>query len=705
MENKERVIYRFFIVYLAMVGFALWIVARCLFMWFAEGDELRSKAENIIEKKCSFPAIRGGIYAQDGRILAVSIPQYLIRMDFRADGLKKENFDRDVDSLSICLAGLFKDRTAREYKRFLMDYKYHKRRNRYVLISSKKLSYPELMQLKQFPLFRLGRNKSGLICERQSFRKQPHENLAARTIGYLSMNKNSKKIGRVGLEGAFNSELEGKEGTGVNRKIPGGYVPVRLSEPKDGNDVITTINIDYQDVAESALLEQLEKYNADHGCAVLMEVKTGAIRAIANLGFDKYKQRYVENYNYAIGEATEPGSTFKLPSVMALLEDGYVDPLDTVNTGRGVMQYYGVKMTDCRRGGFGKITLQQVFEKSSNIGVSKMVNSYYKKNPEAFIDRLYSFRLNKKLGIEIAGEAQPVIKYPTDKSWSGLSLPWMSIGYELRLTPLQTLTFYNAVANDGEMVKPRLVEQIEYHGKVLKEYGTEILQANICSESTLKSVKKMLEGVVLHGTATNIKNNNYSIAGKTGTAQVAQGSKGYNKQDKVYQASFVGYFPADNPLFSCIVVINQPDKTKGFYGNKVAGSVFKTIADKVYAKSYQMHPNKQAKINHKAPISTNGNREDLTTVFNTIDVNVNNAGIDADWVLTSRRDTTVKYLTRKISRKVVPNVKGMSSKDAIFLLENAGLKVSVRGIGVVDKQSIIPGKRIKRGDKITISLS
>ncbi len=703
MESKYRIVYRFFIVYLAVAGFALWIVGRSLFMWFVEGDELRSRAERIIERKCSFPAIRGGIYAQDGRFLSVSIPQYRIRMDFRADGLKNDVFNAKVDSLSLCLAHLFKDKSARDYKRFLIKQKYHSTKNRYVLLSRRMLNYRELKVLKSFPLFRLGKNRSGLICERQYLRMQPHENLAARTVGYLNMNNSHIKIGRVGLEGAFNSDLEGKNGVGVMRKVPGGFVPIKLSEPKDGNDVVSTINIDYQDVAESALLHQLQEYNADHGCAVLMEVKTGAIRAIANLGFDKKKKQYTEKYNYAVGEATEPGSTFKLPSVMALLEDGYVDPADTINTGRGRMKFYNATMVDSHHGGYGKITVQQIFEKSSNVGVSKMVNDHYKNNPKAFIDRLYSFRLNKRLGMEISGEAYPKIKYPGETGWSGISLPWMSIGYELRLTPLQTLTFYNAVANNGEMIKPRLVERIQYHGKVLKEYEPEILQSNICSDKTLKTVRKMLEGVVLRGTARNLKNNDYSIAGKTGTAQIADGTKGY--KHKTYQASFVGYFPADKPLFSCIVVINQPDKRKGFYGNKVAGTVFKTIADKVYAMSYQMHPDKVEENEHEAPVSTNGNRKDLTTVFNTIDVDVNNSNIDADWVLTSRNDSMINYKVRRVRENIVPNVKGMCSKDAVFILENAGLKVDIRGVGAVSKQSIDPGKKIKKGERITINLS
>lgn len=436
-----------------------------------------------------------------------------------------------------------------------------------------------------------------------------------------------------------------------------------------------------------------------------MEVKTGAIKAIANLGFDEKSQSYKEDYNYAIGKATEPGSTFKLASVMALLEDGYVGPMDSVDTENGVHRFYKEKMRDSHHGGYGKITVQEAFEKSSNVGISKLVNEHYKNKPRSFINRLYEFRLNEPLGLDIIGEGIPSIKYPDDPTWSGVSLPWMSIGYAVTQTPLQTLTFYNAIANNGKMMKPRFVKELRYHGEVIREFDDEVLKSKICSNQTLGYVQNMLEGVVLRGTSRNLRNANYTIAGKTGTAQIADKNKGYKV--KVYQASFVGYFPADDPMYSCIVVINRPNKTKGFYGNQVAGPVFKTIADKVYAMSYSMHPIKvdEESLEPLVPVSLNGFKEDLDNVFEELDIEIANKDIKSDWVMTSRKDSIIEYKYRTVKKFVVPNVKGMGVQDALYILENAGLRVKVNGMGSVAKQSLRPGSYFKKGDRISISLS
>jgi cell division protein FtsI (penicillin-binding protein 3) len=436
-----------------------------------------------------------------------------------------------------------------------------------------------------------------------------------------------------------------------------------------------------------------------------MEVKTGAIKAIANIGFDEETNTYRELYNYAIGEATEPGSTFKLASMMALLEDGYIGPMDSVDTGNGIYKFYNAKMRDSHQGGYGKITVQDAFEKSSNVGISLLVNEHYKNKPRAFINRLYDFRLNEPLDLEIRGEAKPKIKYPDDPTWSGISLPWMSIGYAIHQTPLQTLTFYNAIANNGKMMKPKFVKEIRYHGEVVSSFDTEVLKSKICSGQTLETVKSMLEGVVLRGTARNLKNTSYTIAGKTGTAQIADNNKGYGH--KVYQASFVGYFPADKPMYSCIVVINRPNKTKGFYGNQVAGPVFKSIADKVYAMSYSMHPEKKEDddVGPKAPISLNGSKKDLDIVLDELDIEISNQEIHSEWVVTSRKDYEIEYKYRRVKDFLVPNVKGMGVQDALYILENVGLRVNVQGVGSVCRQSLQPGANFKSGDRITIELS
>jgi len=693
------------ICYTLIVVFAFCVVGRVVYLQVFEGEEWRGRAQSISKKDITVYANRGDICAADGRLLASSIPYYELRMDFQAPGLTNKIFKKNVDSLALCLSKFFRDKSYSAYRRQLWDAKFHSKRNRYVLINHRKVNYNELKQLKTFPLFRLSPNKGGLICLQESKRVQPHKNLAKRTIGYLQKGDGNERIGRVGLEGLFENELKGINGISMIQKMSGKWLPVNQVDPKDGNDIITTIDVNFQDVAQSALLQQLQKYHADHGTAILMEVETGAIKAIANLGLDKKTNSYQEIYNYAIGEATEPGSTFKLASMMALLEDGYVEPSDSIETGNGVHRFYKAKMRDSHIGGYGKISVQEAFEKSSNVGISKMVNEYYKNKPRDFIKRLYAFRLNKTLELDIKGEGKPKIKYPGEEGWSGISLPWMSIGYEVQQTPLQTLSFYNAIANNGKMMKPMFVNEIRYHGKTLKNFDEEVLKNSLCSKETLRKVKSMLEGVVLRGTATNLKNPSYSIAGKTGTAQIANKNKGYGH--KVYQASFAGYFPADNPKYSCIVVINSPDKKKGFYGNQVAGPVFKTIADKVYAMTYAMHPPKQneelPKV--KVPISLNGNKDDLDQVFTNLNVTVEDSEIYSDWVLTSRQDSIIKYRNRTISNHLVPNVKGMGLQDALYILENAGLKVKIRGFGSVKKQSLRPGSRFRSGNKIYIELS
>jgi cell division protein FtsI (penicillin-binding protein 3) len=681
------------------------VVSRVVYLQVFEGDEWRGRAQSISKKDITVYANRGDICAADGRLLASSIPYYELRMDFQATGLTNDIFKKNVDSLALCLSKFFKDKSRSAYHRQLWDAKFHSKRNRYVLVNHRKVNYNELKQIKTFPLFRLSSNKGGLICLQESKRVQPHKNLARRTIGYLQKGNGNERIGKVGLEGLFENELKGINGISMMQKMSGKWLPVNQADPKDGNDIITTIDVNFQDVAQTALLQQLQAYHADHGTAILMEVETGAIKAIANLGLDKKSNSYKEIYNYAVGEATEPGSTFKLASMMALLEDGYVEPTDSIETGNGVHRFYRNKMRDSHIGGYGKISVQQAFEKSSNVGISKLVNQFYKDRPRDFINRLYEFRLNRTLELNIKGEGQPRIKYPGEPGWSGISLPWMSIGYEVQQTPLQTLSFYNAIANNGKMMKPMFVHEIRYHGKVLKHFDEEVLKNSLCSRETLRKVKSMLEGVILRGTATNLRNSSYSIAGKTGTAQIADKNKGYGH--KVYQASFAGYFPADAPKYSCVVVINSPDKKKGFYGNQVAGPVFKTIADKVYAMTYAMHPPKQDEqiCEIKVPISLNGNKDDLDIVFKELNVSTDDREVYSDWVLTSRQDSIIKYKNRTINNHLVPNVKGMGLQDALYILENAGLKVKVSGFGSVKKQSLRPGSNFRSGNKIQIELS
>lgn len=490
--------------------------------------------------------------------------------------------------------------------------------------------------------------------------------------------------------------------------MSGRWVTVEVVEPRDGNDIMTTIDVNFQDVAEFALLEQLKKHNAEHGTVILMEVESGDVKAIVNLHQTPSGNFNEDYFNYAIGEATEPGSTFKLASMLVALEDGVVDLNDTIDTGNGITYYHNVKMEDSHEGGFGKLSVKEVFAHSSNVGVSKIIQDNYGKDPKRFTERLYAMGLNKPLGLTIKGEGNPIIKYPGRiGEWSGITLPWMSIGYEVAMTPLQILTFYNGIANDGAVVKPRFVKSIYYHGTRVQTVDTEILNPSICSRQTLKKAKLMLEAVVEIGTATNLKNDNYKIAGKTGTAQVAQGTSGYRNKGRVqHQASFCGYFPADNPKYSCIVVINGPSRNV-IYGNVVAGTVFKEISDKVYAQQIEMQretDRSMDEVPYKVPVTKDGYREDLVTVFNELNVPASGLAGESDWVRTYNKGDYIELKDQTVRSRFVPNVSGMGARDALFLLENAGLKVVLTGRGRVKKQSLFPGSVINKGSTIYITL-
>jgi len=473
-----------------------------------------------------------------------------------------------------------------------------------------------------------------------------------------------------------------------------------------GGDVVTTIDVNIQDVAEHALRTQLIKHNANHGCAVLMEVETGEVKAIANLT-RKEEGVYLETYNYAIGESTEPGSTFKLASVISMLDDGLASPLDSVDTEDGTTKFFDRTMKDSHHGGNGKVTLKHGFELSSNVAISKLVYQHYSKDPQKFIDRLYAMNLQEPLGLEIPGETPPNIKNTKDKEWSRVSLPWMSIGYELRITPLQMLTFYNAVANNGKMVKPIFIKEIRKRGHVEKKIETTVINPQICSMATVEIVKTFMEGVVEYGTATNLRNSNYKIAGKTGTAQMAK-EGGYKGDSKViYQASFVGYFPADKPRYSCIVVVNEPSDN-GYYGNIVAGPVFTEIANKVYYTRLDMHK----ELTHDSllaqdwiPESKLSFNKEIKKALDIIKIPNQEKEQTGDWVLPVQQPNILTLSEQKEIKGLIPNVVGMGAKDAIFMLENQGLLVKITGCGTVKKQSIQAGTMINKGTQIVIELS
>ena len=703
MAVRDEIIWRSGIVYFTVALVAIVLLVRIIILQYVERGKWEALSEKYVYKTDEVLATRGDILTHDGRLLASSVPYYSIYMDTRSTGMSPQVWSSGIDGLSAGLSRLVGERSPSEWKSALT----RARRNgdRYFLIR-KKVDYETLRALRDLPIFREGQYRGGLVTQVESRRIKPNGDLAARTIGYLNLGELGTE---VGVEGAFEKVLAGKNGLVVKQRLTGGdWIAVEDAntiDTRDGNDIVTTIDIDLQDVATSALRKQLSKNNADHGCAVLMEVSTGDIRAIANLerGDDG---DYHESYNFAVGESTEPGSTFKLPSLMAAIEDGVIDTGDVVDTGDGTVRFYNKVIRDTREEGYGKLTVKQVFEKSSNVGTSKIIYDHYKDNPRAFVNRLYAMKLNEKLNVQIKGEGTPLIRYPGDKLWSGLSLPMMSHGYEVQLTPLQILTFYNAVANNGKMMKPRFVTEIRRNGATIETFGTEVIINSIASRSTIRKARKMLEGVVEHGTAINLKDADYKIAGKTGTAQIARGRSGYRSGTRIsYQASFVGYFPAENPLYSCIVVVSAPSNSV-YYGNLVAGPVFKEISDKVYSTAFfrdfatDKNEDKQA----LAPDAGNGYREDINQVLRDLGISYRRTSNDS-WVTTRESGDTIRLAPVKLMPGQVPDVRGMTLRDAMFLLENSGLRVEHSGSGRVRRQSPEHGAKIYEGSVVNLDLN
>ena len=700
-ENiKSDIMWRIGVVFVLFIFFGLAVVAKIVYLNISDKSTLLEKSKQLSYKDLEVIPKRGDIKSINGRLLATTIPYYSIHMDTNTPSITNELFRENIDSLALCLSQLFKDKTASEYTKILR--KARKKKKRYFLIH-RNVTFPQLKKLQKFPIFRLGKYKGGLIIEGNDKRKKPFNLLASRTIGSISFNASGEKVGHSGLERAYDSYLRGEKGLQVIRRISGGrYMPVEQEvAPINGSEIISNINIKFQDIVEDELQKNLIKHDADFGTVVLMETKTGAIRAIANLKKNE-DGTYQERLNYAVGTSIEPGSTFKLASLIVALEDGKVKLNDSVDTRGGKVKYYNKVMKDSHEEGYGIITIQEAFEKSSNVGISKMIYKNYKNDPRAFVERLYNMNLNQKTGIEFKGEGIPLIRYPGDEGWSGLSLPWMSIGYEIKLTPLQILTFYNAVANNGEMLKPLFVHQIKQNDKIIKTFNKEVLNPSICSKSTIENAQKALRGVVERGTAKAIDDKNLPIAGKTGTAQVANKNLGYKtKEGKTYSVSFAGYFPANKPKYSCIVVINNPKKN-GYYASQVAAPLFKKIANKIYAFSTQISPNKKSEI--KPPYLT-GKKDDVFNILQACKINYTDKSNESEWVKTNTKDTLLFVKDKYIAADRIPNVKGLGLKDALFILENKGLKVKVYGKGKVKKQSLPPGQGFNKGERIVLELN
>lgn len=701
MAVKEVIVWRTIVVYVFVLIFGCLVLGKAGLVMTVQGEKWKKMASaNVPVRPVRIAPNRGDIWAADGRILATSVPFYELRFDPMA--VNKKVFDEKVDSLAWCLASFFQDGSKAYYKEKLVRARQHKPRpDRYLLINKRRVNHTELKKIREFPIFRLGKNKGGFQAIVSNKRLQPHVNLAGRTIGYLNESVDGTAEGRVGLEATFENVLKGEYGQGIRRMMSGTWMVLTREEPVDGKDVVTTIDVDYQDIVQNALRKQLEKSQATNGTAILMEVRSGDIKAIANMARGE-GGTYAESQNFAISGAGEPGSVMKAATVIALLEDGCVAPDDTIDLGKsGVYRFYDRKLSESHAG-LGRVTVRQMMEKSAN-GMAKLVFDHYKDRPEKFINRWYTMGLGKKTGICLPGEAAPYIKYPKEKGWTGISLPWMSIGYELEITPLQILAFYNAIANDGQRMRPRLVKEIRHHGEVTETFGPEEVGGRICSRKTLDGVRDMLEGVVKNGTARNIYTTKYRIAGKTGTARIASVSGGY--EDGHYRASFVGYFPADKPLYSCIVVIDNP--VNGYYATAVSAPVFREIADKVYAMAYVQYGTSEYASGESLPVCKNGLKEDFLRIFGELDMEIDGLSDaeGADWVITaSNEGKNMVIKPRRIGYAAVPNVRGMGLRDALFVLENAGLKVSASGAGMVQRQSLPPGCEVAGGTCVQIEL-
>lgn len=706
MNIRKSILMRVYLAFGLMVFGALLVFGKLLHLQYVDGGEWRAMVDSLTIKERVIEAARGNIYSNDGSLLATSVPEYELRFDAMSIPAEEEDvFNSKVDSLAYRLAAHFGGKSARQYLAMLKNARAKKAR--YVLIK-RAVSHQDLKVIKTFPLFhtfREGKKRysTSLVTVRENKRILPFTNLAARTIGY----KNTKgDTVLVGLEGAYGSYIDGKSGSQLMQRIAGGvWVPVNREvevAPVDGSDIISTLDVNMQDMAQRALEKQLIASDADNGCVILMEVETGEVRAIANFTRDS-EGVFREKYNYAIAQGADPGSTFKLASYLALLDDNLLDTSTRVDIGNGTYKVPSHTIRDSHAPKKSVLSVKEAFEESSNVGVAKLVHTHYGENPAKYTAKLHQFGLGQPLGLQIPGEVKPWVKTPESRTWSKLSLVQMAYGYELRLTPLQMLAFYNAVANDGKMVAPLFVKEIRHLGNTVQRFEARVVNKQIASKEAISKVQGMLEGVMTEGTGKRLSSPLYSSAGKTGTAQMNDGAKGYGARR--YQSSFAGYFPAENPKYSMIVVIRNP--RKGYYGGAIAGPVFKELADMVYANDLSLHGTfSSRKVNvagAKMPLTLAGSKEASNTVYEALGFHPSNWNALAQ--STDSASKGVPFVEVQIKEGVVPNVLGMGLSDAIFTMENAGFKTRVSGRGKVVTQSLVAGTKLKIGTPIILALN
>ncbi|MBO5729373.1 MAG: transpeptidase family protein [Paludibacteraceae bacterium] len=705
MALRKSIVKRFEIVYWVIVAFfALavfrmgWIMTVERSSWMAEAKKLEKKEREIVPE-------RGNLYAADGSLITATIPYYNLYMDAKIPyfGTKKgqEFFRENIDSLCICLSQKFKDKSSAEYKDMIL--KARVAGNRRLKIYSKRVSYLDLMDIKGFPLFRAGSMKSGFYYEESSNRENLYGSLARRTLGDTY---GSSGRGQYGLELYYDSLLAGEKGIAKGHLVGrANWVFVPEKEAIRGADIYTTLDIEMQDICETAMRDKLEVIKAKNACVVLMEVKTGEIKAMVNLE-RAGDGSYFEGRNMAVADMSEPGSTFKTMSLMVALDHGVCDTSDVLNINNGVWMFYNSKMTDhnWHKGGYDSLSVAGILAQSSNVGVSRIIDEYYKKKPMDFINAVLATGFADQLDFGVSGTLRPMLTTPDSKLWSGVTLPWMSIGYATQVPPIYTLNFYNAIANGGKMMRPYLVREIKRDGQVLVSNKPEVAKSSICKSSTLKKVQGMLEGVVEYGTAKTIKSEQFAIAGKTGTAQLGYGKGGVVK----HQVSFCGYFPADNPMYSCIVVVKEPQMAPA--AAFMCGEVFKKVAERIYAKETNLQMEDMERwqsdsLNvYNLPRVKAGAREEVESAMDELDLNYQRN--KSDWVVLSKSQDEAKLIAdmRPIVDDLVPNVVGMGAIDAVYLMESCGLHVQLQGKGRVVSQSILNGQKAVRGSTVVLKL-
>ena len=708
MDIKKDILWRVYLCFLGIILLGAVVLGRAFYLQQVEGAYWKSMGDSLHLKYVPLVAERGTIFSEDGNMLSTSIPIFDVYIDFGADGLRERNgkrFRENSDTLSSCLANLFRDKTKEAYlSEIQMAYK---NVDRYYTLK-KKISFLEYEQLREFPLVKLGRNKSGFMIDPRDKRINPYALLANRTIG---LSRDNAKL-NVGLEQSYDSLLRGRTGQRLMRYIAGAYMPVEGAEvePENGKDIITTLDTYIQDITESALMKMMVDNNSQHGTAIVMETATGKIKAIANLGIQP-NGSYVEDLNYGIAKATEPGSIFKLATLLSLIEDKYVTKNTIVDCEGGVKSFYGLKIKDAHLGA-GSITVKDAFSSSSNVAFAKLADQYYHNEPSKFLAHLHHLRLDTLTGIDItAASAKPTIKSPKNRSWSKTTIPYMAHGYEELLTPLHLLMVYNAVANNGTMMQPYLVNSVNQYGVEVKRILPKVLVNKICSDETLAQLKECLNAVVdsMHGTGHKVLyDSNYSIAGKTGTAVTALDNHGYNKGNKIYQASFMGYFPSQKPVYTMAVVIQNSKESKLIYGADVSGKVFKEISDKIYARYLSTQQFKESVNRDTVQYHYYGMKNELNSIFNQLNLPFVDSAVGGFWRSMQMKDNAAIFNLPETANSpalIIPSVVGMGLKDAVYLMENKGLKVMASGRGRVFGQSLLAGNPFIKGQTVTLFLN